>query len=42
MEIENPSYVPIVPPKSPNDERKYEALTLNNGIKILFVEDPTL
>jgi secreted Zn-dependent insulinase-like peptidase len=31
-----------VPPKSPNDERKYEAITLANGLKILFIEDSTL
>lgn len=42
MELEHPTYTPIVPPKSPNDTRKYEAFTLTNGIKILFIEDPTL
>mgnify|MGYP000938583855 CR=1 FL=1 len=30
----------IVPQSSPNDNRKYEALTLSNQLKILFIEDP--
>jgi secreted Zn-dependent insulinase-like peptidase len=29
----------IVPKKSPNDERTYEALELPNQIKLLFVHD---
>lgn len=29
----------IVPEKSPNDKREYEALTLKNGLKVLFVSE---
>lgn len=32
---------PIVINKSPNDERDYAAVTLDNGLKVLMVSDPT-
>lgn len=32
---------PIVVNKSPNDERDYAAVTLDNGLKVLMVSDPT-
>ena len=31
---------PIVVNKSPNDERDYAAVTLDNGLKVLMVSDP--
>lgn len=30
----------IRPDKSPNDKREYEAITLSNQLKIMFVSDP--
>ena len=30
----------IVPSKSPNDERNYQAIELPNQLKIVFIEDP--
>jgi len=33
---------PIIPTKSPNDKRLYEAYTLSNKLKIILIHDPEI